>query len=366
MEYFFILGRNPQLSYAELVSFMQARDVRYRIIMFERNHLLISFEQEPKFQIQEFGGIIKLGKILYSGDDEGFGDFLESYIMEKGKFSFCVTGNDSEEVEEALMEKFKRERIKAQVKHGRNKMYLQKGEYILMPNADIEFFFYKLGEKIHFGRVDQDYSYSEVKERDMYKPFRRESLAISPRLSKILINMTKTKTGQLLLDPFCGVAGIIQEALLKGINCYGIDKDKMAIESAKKNLKWLSQNYEINANYTLINADSKNAPNIRVDGVATEPALGELVKRKLRDTEAKQFIERFEKLIIPVLKRIVQIKKPGARIAITLPYIREHTVNIEKICRETGLKKEIIEGIDSPIKEFREGQFIAREIVILV
>jgi tRNA G10 N-methylase Trm11 len=154
--------------------------------------------------------------------------------------------------------------------------------------------------------------------------------------------------------------------LLKGINCYGIDKDKMAIESAKKNLKWLSQNYEINANYTLINADSKNAPNIRVDGVATEPALGELVKRKLRDTEAKQFIERFEKLIIPVLKRIVQIKKPGARIAITLPYIREHTVNIEKICRETGLKKEIIEGIDSPIKEFREGQFIAREIVILV
>jgi tRNA G10 N-methylase Trm11 len=235
-----------------------------------------------------------------------------------------------------------------------------------MPNADVEFFFYNIQGRLFFGRVEQDYSYTEVKERDMHKPFRRESLAISPRLSKILINITQVKKGDLLLDPFCGVAGIIQEALIKGINCYGIDKDKQAIESAKKNLKWLSQNYKIDANYTLLNGDSKNAPNIRVDGVATEPALGEVVRRKLKEHEAKAFIERFERLIVPVLKRIVQIKKPGARIAITLPYIRQYSVNIESICKQTGLKKVEIPGVETPIKEFREGQFIAREIVVFI
>ncbi|VVB79388.1 tRNA (guanine(10)-N2)-dimethyltransferase [uncultured archaeon] len=366
MEYFFILGRNPQLSYAELQCYFESRGIKFDVMAFERNYLLLSFEKEIKVDIQEFGGVVKVGKILYRGNDNNFGKFLENYIMEIDKFSFCVTGSsDSEELEEALMEKFKHERIKAQVRHGRNKMLLQKGEYVLMPNADVEFFFYKIQAELFFGRVEQDYSYTEVKERDMHKPFRRESLAISPRLSKILVNITQVKPGQLLLDPFCGVAGIIQEALLKGVNCYGIDKDKDAIESAKKNLKWLSQNYKLEANYTLLNADSKNAPNIRVDGVATEPALGEIVRRKLRDNEAKEFIERFERMIVPVLKRIVQIKKPGARIAITLPYIREHSVNIAKVCQMTGLKKIEIPGVESPIKEVREGQFIAREIVVL-
>jgi len=285
--------------------------------------------------------------------------------MELDKFSFCVTGNDSDDLEEALMDKFKSEGIKAQVKHGRNRMLLQKGEYVLMPNSDVEFFFYNIEGRLFFGRVDQDYSYTEVKERDMHKPFRRESLAISPRLSKILINITGTNKGGLLLDPFCGVAGILQEALIKGINCYGIDKDKQAIESAKKNLKWLSQNYKIDATYTLLNADSSKAPNIRVDGVATEPALGEIVRRKLKEHEAKQFIERFERLIVPVLRKIAQIKKPGAKIAITFPYIRNYSVDLAKVCKLTGLKKVEITGVETPIREFREGQFIAREIVLL-
>ncbi len=365
MEYFFVLGRNPQLSYAEITSYLESHGTKYEVLLAESNYLMLSFEKEPVLQIQEFGGVIKLGRILYTGNDDNFGKFLEDYIMELDKFSFCVSGTDTEELEEALMDKFKGERIKAQVRHGRNRMQLQKGESILMPNADVEFFFYKLKGKLYFGRVDQDYSYTEVKERDMNKPFRRESLAISPRLSKILINLTQVKKGELLLDPFCGVAGIIQEALLKGVNCYGIDKDKIAIESAKKNLKWLEQYYKIEANYTLLNGDSKNAPNIRVDAVATEPALGEIVRRKLKEHEATEFIERFERLIVPVLRRIAQLKKPHAKIAITLPYIREHSVNLDKVCKLTGLRKVEISGVETPIKEFREGQFIAREIVIL-
>jgi tRNA G10 N-methylase Trm11 len=365
MEYFFVLGRNPQLSYAEIQCYFESRGMDFEVILFEKNYLLVSFKEDVKINVQEFGGVVKVGKILYKGNDDNFGEFLENYIMETDKFSFCVSGNNSEELEEALMEKFKSERIKAQVRHGRNKMLLQKGDYVLMPNADVEFFFYNINGQLFFGRVEQDYSYTEVKERDMNKPFRRESLAISPRLSKILVNISQVKKGGLLLDPFCGVAGIIQEALLKEINCYGIDKDKQAIESAKKNLKWLSQNYKVDANYTLLNADSKNAPNIKIDAVATEPALGEVVRRKLRDNEAKEFIERFERMILPVLKRINQIKKPGARIAITLPYIREHSVNIPKICQMSGLKKVEIKGIETPIKEVREGQFIAREIVVL-
>jgi DNA modification methylase len=115
-----------------------------------------------------------------------------------------------------------------------------------------------------------------------------------------------------------------------------------------------------------LNADSAKAPNISVDGVATEPALGELMKRKLRDNEAQAFIEKFERLIVPVLRRIKQIKKPNAKIAITLPYIREFAVDINKVCKLTGLRMWNYQEVKTPIQEFREGQFIAREIVVLV
>lgn len=367
MKYFFILGRNPELSLAEIYCYFESRSIKFETLLVKKNFLVLNFEKDLELDIQDFGGIIKLGKVLFHEKENKFNKYLNDYIVDLDKFSFCVTGNFSEDVEEALMEKFKSERVKAQVRHGRSKLKLQKGDYVLMPNADIEFFFFKEDDKtIFFGKVDQDYSHQEVKERDMKKPFRRESLAISPRLSKILVNITGVRKGELLLDCFCGVGGIIQEALIKGINCYGIDKDRLAIEAAKKNLKWLSQHYDLQANYNLLNADSRNAPNIRVDGVATEPALGELMRRKLRDNEAREFIERFERLIVPVLTRVKQIKKPDARIAITLPYIREFSVNIDKVCKLTGLRRYNIPGVQLPIQEVREGQFIAREIIVLV
>ena len=128
----------------------------------------------------------------------------------------------------------------------------------------------------------------------MNKPVRRQSLAISPRLSKILVNLSQVKKGQLLLDPFCGVGGILQEALIREINCYGIDKDKLAVEDAKRNLKWLESHYNLNATYKLQAIDARQTPNIRVDGIASEPALGEIVRKKPNDIKAKAIIDNFD------------------------------------------------------------------------
>jgi tRNA G10 N-methylase Trm11 len=365
MQYFFILGRNPKLSYAEVYSYLESRGIKFTNILFEQNILIISTESELKIDIQELGGTMMCGKIAFSGNDKGFEKYIEDFFMPEEKFTYSVMGNFVDEVEESLMTKFKKEKLKAQVRRSHTRLKLQEGEEFAIPKADAQFISYLIDNKIYFGRIEQEYSHKEVKDRDMKKPMRRESLAISPRLAKILINLSQVKPGQLLLDPFCGVGGIIQEALLKDINCFGCDKDREAIIGARKNLTWLQENYKIKANYRLLNADSKTLPQLNVNGVATEPALGELIRRKLDANEAKYFISDFEDLIVPILSRISQIKNKGAKIVLTMPSVKSISVNLDKICNLTGLRIYEIPGIETPIKEFREDQYVSRDIVVL-
>lgn len=370
MEYFFILGRNVELSYAEVLSYLENSGTDYKIVFFKKNFIVVDLKEEFEFDIQNFGGVIKLGRVEFRGSEKDFESFLEEAdlidsndkIEDKEKFNFSVTGNF---LEEMLVKKFKNEGRKAQIKHGRKKLMFQKRDYVLMPNSDIEFFAYSFKDNVYFGTVEQDYSYTEVKERDMKKPIRRESLAISPRLAKILINLSQTREGELLLDPFCGVGGILQEALLKEINCYGVDKDKVAIESAKKNLKWMKSKYEFEADYKLQVGDSKNLKNIKYNGVASEPALGDLVRKKPNDRQAKEIIDKFEKLIISVLSKLKSMKKGDAKIVLTMPFIREHVVNIKNLSKKTGLRVSVLGDVKFPIREFREKSFIGREIVVL-
>jgi tRNA G10 N-methylase Trm11 len=120
------------------------------------------------------------------------------------------------------------------------------------------------------------YNYAELELRDMKKPVRREKLAISPRLAKIMINLSQVKTSEKLVDPFCGVGVILQEALIQGINVIGIDKDKNAINGARENLKWGKFQKE---KYLLLNRNSKKVKIPWANVLVSEPDLGEILKK---------------------------------------------------------------------------------------
>jgi len=363
MKYFFVLGRNPKLSRAEIYSYLQARNIEYTEFFYDLNNLILDFKEDPKLNIQEFGGIIMCGRVSFSGARKELLEFIEKEdLIPSDKFTFNVIGNY--EIEQEVYEKFRSEKRKVMIRHGRGELKIQGEKSIQVPTADYHLFCLK-HNKIYFGIIEQTYSYSDVRKRDMSKPFRREELAISPRLSKILINLAQLKQGNIMLDPFCGIGGILQEALVKSINVYGIDKDKMAIQSATKNIEWLKKHYPI-ANYELKNTDARNAPGIGFDGIATESSLGELIKGNPSDYDAKAFVSTFEKSIVPLLQRFRNVKKPDAKIAITFPVVKRFYVNIDRVCNQTGLKLSSINGISFPIREFREDQYVSREIVVFV
>ena len=327
---FFILGRNPKLSRAEVLEFLKSRNIKHKEILFEKNLLII--DTEEKFNIQEFGGIIWLGQINFEGESQEFEKYIGlNEIIPSDKFSYAIFGNQDTQI---LKDKFKKEKKKATIKHGRKQIKFQDGEKHELPSADFYIFYHEYKDTIYFGIVTQSYDNTEIKNRDMNKPVRRESLAISPRLAKILINLSGAKQNDLFLDPFCGVGGILQEALLKKINVHGIDKDKSATEDAKINIKWLSSQYNIKNAHKIENNNSKDAPNLQFDAIATETPLGEVLRKKPNDNQAKKIILDFESHIIPILRRLKIIKKPLAKIAITLPTIRTFHADAEKIAEK--------------------------------
>jgi len=358
MKHFFILGRNPELSRQEILAYMRARNREHKEILFEENLLVLETNEGEKFDIQEFGGVMWLGPINFEGNKEKLTEYLnKNEIVPADKFSYATFGNlDSE----PLKEIFKSRKKKGMLKHGRQQIKFQSGEKQDIPNAEFNIFFHEHKNKVYLGTSTQNYDSNEVKNRDMNKPIRREHLAISPRLSKILINLSEAKPRDLILDPFCGVGGILQEALLKGINVYGIDKDKQATQDAEKNLQWIAAKYNVKNNFKIENIDSRKAPDLQFAAVATETPLGKVLRKKPTDNEAKMIIQNFEAYMIPILSKLKNVKKLSAKIAITFPVIRDLHVNTPKIAQKTGLKV-----VMQPILESRPDQYISRDILVL-
>lgn len=101
---FFILGRNPELSRAEILAYMLARNRTFKEILSDENLLVLETNEDEKFDIQEFGGLIKLGKIFFEGTETELITYLQkNEIIPADKFSYAIFGNiDSELLKEKI------------------------------------------------------------------------------------------------------------------------------------------------------------------------------------------------------------------------------------------------------------------------
>jgi len=371
MRYLFLLGRNRKLSLAEMFSYLEKQNISIKSYINKEDILIFDLDKEIKSNeiITELGGIIAIGRVLCKGNIKEVLNYINNediYLGEKIKFTYSILNfsdeNSLDKTTASVKNKFKQEKLKARYKSTEKtpkKIKLTDVNYFLFNDKDY-----------FFGIFEGIYDPKEIEKRDMEKPIRREELAISPKLAKILINLSQTKKGEILLDPFCGIGVILQEALLQDINVIGVDINKNAINDAKKNLIWFENNYNVNAKYDLINEDSRKVKIGKVDGIATEPSLGILLKKTPNKKQASLMIIKFENLMIDVLNNIKKYIKKNGKIAFTAPVIKTGQGNvvsdIDKICKKTDLKLHIMKNIEFPIKEFREGQVVGREFYVLI
>lgn len=92
---------------------------------------------------------------------------------------------------------------------------------------------------------------------------------LQPDIARCLVNLSRAKPGDLLLDAFCGIGGILIEASLLGCRVVGLDTDRMMLSRARINLKAYGLSFE-----ALIRGDARRIPLRGVDRIVSDPPYG--------------------------------------------------------------------------------------------
>ncbi len=191
--------------------------------------------------------------------------------------------------------------------------------------------------------------FEAMRSRATSRPVASPEISLSPRLARLLINLASLSKGSLLLDPFCGAGTILTEAVLQGVNCIGIDKNPSRISGAKRNLDWISKEYDPLrlGSCSLEVGDAEKLPVIlkgkNVDAVVTEPILLPRFTSMPSIHNAKRAVSKASKLYSASLYSIGEVVKKGGRVVLVVPSVKtyqgkEVSITLEGF-EEVGLRE---------------------------
>jgi len=354
-DFIFVKGKNFELSKFEIISYLDTRKYKYDILNDTEDFLIVRFLDsiDTEKMMSLLGGTLKIANVLEEIPKNELGRMksilinkLDKIGLEKifkfktEKFIFGVSvysNKDSYKIYKIMGNYFKK-----RLKQGgitskyfgfpkKRKPQLTNVEVIKKNLVDngAEIIVCISTNKVYIGITKTIHNPFEFQKRDIERPVQRTIFSISPRLSHILINLSGAKEGDMLLDQFCGIGTILQEALLNGIKILGVDIDEACIKSSKENLRWVSKEYKLglnNIDERLIVGDARKLSEYfgenSIDAIATEPSLGPPLKKRPTIQEANKIFKEIKTLYTGSLKEMYKILKSKKRIAIVSPCIR--------------------------------------------
>jgi tRNA G10 N-methylase Trm11 len=386
MNYFFILGSNPAISYAELSAVFD----KTVLTLHAGNVVMIDSAVNIPAEklIKQLGGVIKIGRIFSETKVETT-SMLEAIkplaqpAEGKYKFGFSFYGRGRLNLKPLGMELKKflsaggtscrwvisREPTLSSVVVEQNGLLKNGAEFVLI----------RQGNKIMIGQTLAVQPFKELEMRDYGRPARDDlSGMLPPKLAQILINLARSKKTEKLLDPFCGSGTVLTEAALLGYeHVYGSDLALRATEDSKKNFIWVKNKFSLSIDdFWIKQIDATKISHSltadSIDAIVTEPYLGP----QRGKIETRVIVKELEKLYADSLIEFSAILKPGGRIVMIWPVFNTPTGRIM-------LSQKIIGGfkIVPPLSQMysalpgttgrqtllygREGQKVWREIIIL-
>ena len=111
-----------------------------------------------------------------------------------------------------------------------------KNRVVNLTNPDIELRVVITDDIAYVGvKQARIYSSGFQKRRGHLRPF-PSPITLHPKIARALVNLSRVKKHDLLLDPFCGTGGILIEGGLLGVQIIGSDIEQRMIDGCKKNL----------------------------------------------------------------------------------------------------------------------------------
>jgi tRNA G10 N-methylase Trm11 len=384
----FISGKNWKLSLAELVSFLEAREVKFEMRSFSKEFFAVSIEEiVGALAIADLGGILKIGSVAtdfatqrvekaflqkskeiqvqIKRDITSNGLIAEMLKVASGKTVFGVSVYCAEESlrpVSKIIQRFVGSSIKRELAvHGKKSKFMgfsKNREYPQLSPVEVlkknlvenkaEILFCIGKKQTLVSTTVAVHNPFEFQKRDIGKPNQRKIFAISPRLARIMVNLASCTSGKLLLDPFCGVGTILQEALLTKAKVVGVDINPWCVKAARENLKWLKREYALKeAEYKILQGDARRLTDKieqEVDCIATEPDLGPALRHVPTTPYSTKIIDKLKPLYYSFLEQAYRILKKEGRLVLVTPYIRARsgkpvTMCIEEKAINVGFKR---------------------------
>lgn len=142
-----------------------------------------------------------------------------------------------------------------------------------------------------------------VERRPRKKSFFHPS-AMNAKLARCMVNLAHARSGETVLDPFCGTGTTIVEATMIGCKAVGIDVQRRMAEGTKRNL------IQFGLNSAVLVADARKLPLTKIDAVVTDPPYGK--SATTLKTSTKALVENILSSSKPLLSK-------GQRICIASP-----------------------------------------------
>jgi tRNA G10 N-methylase Trm11 len=166
---------------------------------------------------------------------------------------------------------------------------------------------------------------ASMRKRGMQKPIPHSDISMSPKLARVLLNLSGLREGQTVLDPFCGSGTILAEAFIRSMRCLGLDAKTNRVRDARKNLGWLVGTFK-DRGYDIRVGDARELPRMlrrsKVDAVVTEPLLLPKIEARPKTSTTTDLINRAGEIYGDSLASMTEVLQPGGRIVMVVPVIQ--------------------------------------------
>lgn len=385
MKYFFVLGSNPAISVAEILSCLDEK--MPTIVELSRQILVIESRQEidEKNLMNRLGGTIKIGRLINQClpiDINALADVMANELHRKHrsgkiKFGFSVysLAQKKPEIEAAKIAK-RLHRTGMETKRRladrgltarwiRPKSGSALSSVIVdkegLMSAGSDFVVLIKSNSLEIGLTSTVQPFELFSETDFGRPGRDAYRGmLPPKVARMMLNLAGLQNNSTVWDPFCGSGTVATEALRLGAtSIFASDISPRAITDTKHNIDWLRKNDYIRtkADINVFSGDACRRPplidNHSIDLVVSEVFLGP--PRRGKETK-KELIERLDQLT-KLYRSVLLIWQPllvkQAHLVLALPL---YIIGSERL----GLNIERIIGTDYKIDPILPAELLAR------
>jgi tRNA G10 N-methylase Trm11 len=382
--YAYIPGKNWKLSLAELASFLETKNAEFKIAESPKAFFIVSVNSLDSSDIARLGGILKVGRVVATAETR---TLERAYIQKDKTAQTQIKANlsSNEIIDEMLLARssklvfgvsiytsgqplcnvskainrsigsFIKHELSTRGKKSRFMGFPKRREQPQLSHVEVlkkslienkaEVLLCIGGKQTWISKTIAVHNPFEFQRRDICRPVQRRIFAIPPRLARIMINLASCEANKTLVDPFCGIGTILQEALLTNAKVIGVDRNSWCVDASRANLDWLKKEYRLkDADYTILQGDACHLTNKldqKIDCIATEPDLGPALRQVPTTSYARRIIDKLRPLYFGFLREAYAVLKKGGRLVLVTPYVKTRsgepvTMNIEQEAKIIG------------------------------